>query len=111
MLQNRFPQGTGITFRMQVIDPVTQQPMDPSQLQSVTLTLPDGSVMPLNYHPFNRGMSSDFGWFVMLPIPDDYPTGTLDVTILAEDFQGRTGLYHQFDSPTSMIQIVPKGQR
>jgi hypothetical protein len=109
--QNRYPQGTQVVFRMKVIDPATQQPMDPSQVQSVTLQLPDGSSPEFVYHPLNRGMSPDKAWIAVWSIPDDYPTGAVDLQLTATDNQGRTGAWTQFNEPDSALQVVPMGSR
>lgn len=107
---NRFPQGAGITFRMKVIDPATGQALTGDEA-TMTLTLPDGTVQTFNYHPLNRGMSPESAFLAAWPIPEDYPTGALDVVVQAVDRQGRTGTWQQFNAPTSLLQIVPKGQR
>ena len=109
--QNRFPQGSDIVFRMRALDPATGRPMDPSQISDFHVRFADGTALPLRYHPLNMGQSSDSAWIAPWPVPDDYPTGALDIAIEATDRQGRTGSYRQYDAPTSLIQIVAKGQQ
>jgi hypothetical protein len=109
--QNRYPQGSQVVFRMKVIDPVTQQELDPSTVQSIAVQLPDGSNPEFNYHPLNFGMSSDKAFVAVWSIPDNYPTGSVDLQLTAMDNQGRMGTWAQFNVPESELQVVPKGSR
>ncbi len=106
--RNQYPQGDQVLFRVRVVDPVTQQPLDNTQIQSVTLTMPDGSTHALEYGGLNRGQSSDHAWKYVWKIPADYPTGTVNFQISAVDNQGRTGTYFRWDSPPSEPTIVPQ---
>jgi len=108
--QNRFPQGSAIVFRMRAVDPVTGQQLTPAEA-SMTATFADGTVVPFGYHPLARGQSPDSAFILSWPVPEDYPTGSLGVTVTAEDRQGRSGTWMQFVAPTSVLQIVPKGAR
>jgi len=106
--RNLYPQGDQVLFRVRVIDPVTQQPMDDTQLASVTRTMPDGTTHALQYGGLSRGQSRDHAWKYIWEIPDDYPTGTVNYQITAVDKLGRTGTYFTWDSPPSELTITPK---
>lgn len=111
VLSNRFPQGSQIVWRVRVIDPQTGMALDDSALESVTLTLPDGSTKNLAYAPRPRGQNTDAFWAGSFNVPEDYPTGSFSYQIAATALDGRTGALMPFNVAPSMVQIVAQGSR
>ena len=99
-------QGELIVFRTRVVDPQTGQDMTDSELQSVEVTLPDGTVFDDSYggHP-GGGTPTDYFWSVAWEIPLNYPTGSLGYTVTATANDGRTGSYTDFNVSSSQLTI------
>jgi hypothetical protein len=110
-IRSTFPQDNDIVFRVQVIDPATGAEMDNTELQSVTVTLPDGSVQNLSYgeHPPGPIEPKYQYWTYAFHIPADYPTGEFDYSITATDLQGNTYTPIVFPVGAPTVQIVPAG--
>lgn len=109
---NRFPQGSGIVFRVRVVDPATGELLTNESGVSVVLTLPDGSTRPFRYGQHPPGpVAADFYWTAVFTVPDDYPTGSFNYQITATDSQGRMGEFIDFKVAPSQVQIVALGTR
>lgn len=110
-IRSTFPQDNDIVFRAQVIDPTTGLGLDDTQLASVTVTLPDGSVQNLAYgmHPPGPMQPKYQYWTYAFHIPADYPTGEFKYAILATDLQGNTFTPIIFPVGAPTVQIVPGG--
>lgn len=111
VLSNRFPQGSQIVWRARVIDPQTGEAMDNNAIESVTLTLPDGSTKNMMYASRPRGGNDDAFWSGSFAVPEDYPTGSFSYQITATAFDGRTGTLRPFNIASSQVQIVAQGSR
>lgn len=110
--QSRFPQGGRIVWRMKVIDPTTGTYMDDKQIQSMTITFPDGKSDVLKYagHGGTKENPADFLWAVGYTVPKDYPTGAFNYKIEAKSVDGRVGLFEQFKVAPAQTIIVPAGK-
>jgi len=99
-------QGENLAFRVKVIDPLTNEPMDDTLLQSVTAKLPDGQTFNLTYGGHPSSAPTDNFWSAPWEVPLTYPTGTLgyEVDVVAKD--GRTGTYQQFNVAASSLNVV-----
>ena len=106
VLNNIFPRNSQIVWRMRVVDPKTGQPMDDTMLKSVEVHLGDGTVVALKYggHPPQKNL--DFFWSGPWLVPKDYPTGTLQYSVLATANDGRTGEFKPFNIPSSLLTIT-----
>lgn len=108
---NRYPQGSQIVWRYNVLDPMTAKPMDDKQLKTVTLTLPDGKTQDLKYGPHPKGPPpGPYFWTTSFKLPQDYPTGAFKYKVVATDNEGRTGTDLQFTVAASVLQVVPLGK-
>jgi len=108
---SRYPQGSQIVWRYEVLDPMTAKPMDDKQLKTVTLTLPDGKTQNLTYGPHPKGPPPGPSfWTTSFKLPKDYPTGAFKYKVVATDTEGRTGTDLQFTVAAAVLQVVPLGK-
>ena len=108
---SRYPQGSQIVWRYEVLDPMTAKPMDDKQLKTVTLTLPDGKTQNLTYGPHPKGPPPGPSfWTTSFKLPKDYPTGAFKYKVVATDNAGRTGTDLQFTVAAAVLQVVPLGK-
>lgn len=108
---NRFPQGSQIVWRVRVVDPATGAYLDDTRVSRMTLTMPDGATQALRYGPHPRGRQDDYFWTAAFTLPADYPTGGFAYQIEAEDRDGRVGALTQFNVASSLLQVIPAGER
>lgn len=103
--KNLFAHNEDIVFRTRVTDPATGEAMDDQALTSVVVKLPDQDLtMSYGGHPHTNPV--DFFWTVGFDIPESYPTGTLDYTIVATAADGRTGTYTAFPVTPSLLTVT-----
>jgi hypothetical protein len=103
--KNLFAHNEEIVWRAKVIDPTTGEAMDDQALSSVVVKLPDQD-LAMNYggHPHDSPL--DFFWTVSFDIPESYPTGTLDYSVVATAADGRTGTYKAFPVTPSLLTVT-----
>jgi hypothetical protein len=108
VMTNRFPRNGELVWRARVTDPRTGEPMDGAMLSNVEVQLSDGQVFKMEYgpHPPAPNPPRDYYWTINWVIPADYPTGTLNYTIVAADNEGRIGEFKPFDIPPSLLTIT-----
>jgi hypothetical protein len=102
---SRFAQNEEVVWRVSVIDPLTGEALDDSQLASVVVHLP-GESLDMRYGPHPRDNPVDFFWTVAWMVPEGYPTGTIPFTVEATDNTGRTGTYEQFKVEAAMLTVT-----
>jgi hypothetical protein len=102
---NRFAQNEEVVWRVSVIDPLTGEALDDTQLESVVVQLP-GESLDMRYGPHPRENPVDFFWTVAWMVPEGYPTGTVEFTVEATDSAGRTGTYEQFKVEAAMLTVT-----
>lgn len=102
---SRFAHNEEVVWRVKVIDPVTNQPMDDTALASLQIKLPD-QTLDLHYGGHPRDTPVDFFWTVGWDVPESYPTGTVAFTIEATAADGRTGTWEQFKVSLAQLTIT-----
>ena len=111
---SRFARNSQIVFRARVLDGATGQELAGGDLSSVQATLGDGTVLDLHYggHPGGGAPVTDHFWSAAWLVPQDYPTGTVNVSISATANDGRTGDWIPFNvAPSALIitsQVLPE---
>ena len=110
--QSRFPQGGRIVWRMKALDPITGKYLDDKDLTSFTITFPDGKSDKLAYgaHGGTKDAPQDFLWAYGWTVPDNWPTGALNVVIKATAANGATGTFDQFKVTAAQLTITKAGQ-
>lgn len=102
VVSSRFPRNAEILWRMNILDPRTGETMDDKAISSVQVKLADGKVVDGKY-----GKHGDVSfWTAVWQIPKDFPTGTLNYTIVATSKDGRTGEYQPLKVAPSLLQIT-----
>ena len=96
--------GELFVIRARVIDPVTNEDMDDTLLESVTWKLANGENISLHYG--EHGDVGDMFWASAWEVPLDFPTGSFTYTLEAVANDGRTGSYGQFLVDNSVMKIV-----
>lgn len=102
---SRFAHNESVVWRVKVIDPLTGEPMDDTQLESLQVVMAD-QTLDLNYGPHPRDNPVDFFWTVGWEVPEDYPSGTVSYTIEATAVDGRTGTWEQFGVEAAMLTVT-----
>lgn len=99
---SRYPRNAEILWRARVIDPSTGKEMDDKALKSVVLKMADGKVVEAKY-----GKHSDESfWVAGWVVPKDYPTGTVNFTLVATAADGRTGEFKPFQVAPSLLTVT-----
>lgn len=111
VVMSRFPQGSRIVWRVKVLDPLTQAPLDDKALDSVRITFPDGKTDVLKYggHGGTKENPADRFWAVGFTVPADYPTGVFNFSVEAKSKEGAIGSwgYDAFKVPFAQLQVIP----
>jgi len=103
---NKFPVGGQVVWRIKVVDPRTGKEMSDQDLTSVVVKLSDGQSFAAKYGGHPSSAPVDYFWASSWKVPTDYPTGSVDYTVVATDKEGRTGEWHQLKVASAMLQIV-----
>lgn len=106
VLQSRYARNSEVVWRATVIDPVTGEELDDNALASLTVELADGETFEMEYGDHPRENPTDSFWAAAWDVPADYPTGTLEYTIMAEANDGRTAQYEPFMVESSELTIT-----
>lgn len=102
---SRFAHNESVVWRVKVFDPLTGEPMDDTQLESLQVVMAD-QTLDLNYGPHPRDNPVDLFWTVGWEVPEDYPSGTVSYTIEATAVDGRTGTWEQFGVEAAMLTVT-----
>ena len=103
---SRFARNEQIVWRIRVFDPTTGKPIDEKPMESVSVLLPDGTVLKAKYGPHPPRDSTDHFWATSWVIPSNYPTGTLRYKITARSADGRLGEFMPFNVAPALLTIV-----
>jgi hypothetical protein len=103
---SRIPIGGQVVWRIKVLDPRTGKEMSDQNLTSVVVKLSDGQTFAAKYGGHPSSAPVDYFWATSWKVPADYPTGSVDYTVVATDKEGRTGEWHQLKVASAMLQIV-----
>lgn len=103
---SRFAHNEDVVWRVKVFDPLTGDPMDDTQLESLQVIIPGQDPLDLHYGPHPRDNPVDFFWTVSWGIAEDYPSGTVSYTIEAVATDGRTGTWEQFGVEAAMLTVT-----
>ncbi|MFB6170961.1 MAG: hypothetical protein ABEJ23_00385 [Haloarculaceae archaeon] len=105
-LTNRFLHGQKVIFRVNVINPDTGEEMGTDALSRVAVDIKNGGgqTVEANYgkHPPQQPM--DEYWVAPWTVPDSFPAGPVDFSIVAED--GREAKTYGFDIPPSSLTVL-----
>jgi len=102
---NRFAHNEQIVWRVKVIDGTTGEALDDTALTSVEVKLPD-QALALKFGPHPATEPVDFFWTVSWVVPEGYPSGSLNYTIVATAADGRTATWEQFKVTFAMLIIT-----
>ena len=106
-LNNRFLPGQMVVFRIRVLDPMDGSDMDDATLASVELQLADGQTFAMTFGEHPPREPVDAYWTAGWVIPDGYPSGVLEYTVVATALDGRVGELITFPIDTSTLTILP----
>lgn len=98
VLASRFSAGDKIVFRVNAIDPDTNEQATDAKLQ---VHLSTGEVLDMTYGEHG----DDKFWVVAYPVTAETPTGSLDYHVTAVDGE-KTGEFRPFNVQPSLISIV-----
>ena len=98
--------GEGVYFRAKIFDPVSGKPMGKTDLQAVTVTLPNSQTLTMTYSGHPGTNPTDSFWGVLWKVPADYPTGTVDYAVTAKSNDGRTGKWVDWNISSSQLTIA-----
>ncbi len=99
---SRYDRNAEVLWRARVIDPATGKEMDDKALKSLQVKLADGKTIDAKYGKH----SNEFFWVAGWVVPKDYPTGTVNYTIVATAADGRTGEFKPFQVAPSLLTIT-----
>ena len=103
---NRYRVGEPVGFRISVIDGSTGQPAADAEVV-VHLTYGGKTVdVPARYRGTGRGNLTPNLWSAKWTVPDDAPTGVIQVTVTAMDKAGRSAEWKPFPNTASHLTIV-----
>lgn len=105
-LNNRYLPGQMVVWRVEVVDPSTGEEMNAEQLSEVELQLADGQTFEMHYGEHPPEEPTDAYWTASWTIPEDYPTGVVDYTVVATGEDGRVGELNKFPIETSTLTVV-----
>lgn len=105
-LQSRFPRNSEMVWRARIVDPITGEMMDDSQITTAEVQLANGETVELQYGPHPKDPPNEFYWTGSWVVPKDYATGTLSYTILVTAADGRTGEFTPFSVKPSLPAII-----
>jgi len=105
VFNSRFAHNEQVVWRVRVVDPATGAPMDDQALASLQLKLPD-ETLDLHYGGHPGSAPVDFFWTISWTVPEGYPTGTVDYTLVATAADGRTGEFSQFKVGAAMLTVT-----
>jgi hypothetical protein len=107
---NMFSKNEQIVFRARVYDPTTGKEMDNTLIDKVEIQLKNGTKLePMKFGPHPKTAPNESFWTQSFVIPEDFPTGTIDFTVVATDKEGRTGTFSPIHfSPTALLQVLDK---
>jgi hypothetical protein len=103
VLQSRFAPGDKMIFRMNAIDPNTNQQAKNAKLQ---LHLSTGELldMKIDHHPSTDKSAPEF-WTAAYKVTNDTPAGTLNYYVTAEDGQ-KKGEFKPFNISLSLPTVI-----
>ena len=104
-LENVFPQGSKVLFRIKVFNPTTGSPMGSNVLKSVIIGLPKGLTFPATY----AHHKTDYYWTYLWSIPANYPIGVVNYTVTARADNGAVGHYVPFNVAASSLTVAKAG--
>ena len=102
---SRFAHNEQIVWRVKVLDGATGQELDDTALTSVEVKLPD-QTLALKYGPHPAKEPLDFFWTTSWTVPEGYPSGSLDYSIVATATDGRTATWEQFKVSAALLTIT-----
>ncbi len=107
---NLFAKNEQIVFRVRVYDPVSGKQLTGTDLESVIVTLKDGTKLdPATYGAHPKTEPNESFWTAAFVIPSNYPTGSVDYTIAAKAKDGRTGTFTQLHfAASAMLAVTDK---
>lgn len=101
----RYAHNEQIVWRTRVIDGATGQPVDDQAMASLVVKLPD-SELTMKYGPHPKNDPVDFFWTTSWVVPEGYPSGTLNYTIVATTKDGRTATWEQLKVAPALLTIT-----
>lgn len=106
VLQSRYLHNEDVVWRIKVIDPATGKSMGDKDLAKVVVQLPDGQSFTSKFGPHPKDKATDDFWTTSWIIPENYPSGIVNYTILAEAKDGRKGTFVNFNVNISSLTVL-----
>jgi hypothetical protein len=106
VLASQFKRGELVVWRLRVRDQEGRN-VDPSELKSLLVRLPDGQTFPAHFGPHPKGKNTDQFWSASWMVPADYPTGSFAYTVVATTTDGSEQTWMPFKVSLSELTIVP----
>lgn len=106
-LNNRYSPGQMVVFRIRVLDPMDGTDMDDTELETVELQLADGQTFAMTFGEHPPRAPTDAYWTVGWTVPEGYPSGVLEYTVIATGLDGRVGELNMFPIESSTLTILP----
>jgi hypothetical protein len=102
---SRFAHNEQVVWRVKVLDGATGEALDDKALTSVQAKLPD-QTFDLKYGGHPAKEPADFFWTSSWVVPEGYPSGSLEYTIVATAADGRTATWEQFKVTAALLTIT-----
>jgi hypothetical protein len=102
---NKFAHNEQIVWRVRVIDGATGVALDDQAVKTVELKLPD-QTLELEYGPHPRQDPLESFWTTSWVVPEGYPSGSLDYSLVATGADGRTGTFEQLPIVPAMLTVT-----
>ncbi len=102
---SRFAHNEQVVWRVKVYDGSTGEALDDTALTGVQVKLPD-QTLDLKYGGHPAQNPADHFWTTSWTVPEGYPSGTIDYTILAAAADGRTATWQQFKVTAAYLTVT-----
>ena len=108
-VDNFFPQGAGITFRMWAVETETGTVVtsdDVKRPSSVYVVIPGAPNVRLKYAPVSTAANAPSIWSGTWAVPKDFPLGVVEFKILLRTKSQKLGIFTQIRVASSQLTIT-----
>lgn len=106
-VDNFFPQGAGITFRMWAVETGTGKVLTAADLKHAYIVIPNSPNVKLTYAPVTSAASAPSVWSGTWAVPKDYALGIVKFKILVRmKSNNKFGSYTQIPIASSQLTIT-----
>lgn len=104
-VDNFFPQGAGITFRMWAVETGTGKVLTAADLKHAYAVIPNQPNVKLAYAPVSSAANAPSIWSATWAVPKDYALGIVKFKILVRTKTNKLGIFTQIAVPSSQLTI------